>query len=136
MGTTYGDLFAANMRAARARANLDQQLVCDRMRALGFGTWNRTKVSEAERGIRPVVMAELLALAVSLECTITELVGAGLSDPDIEFPTGDAVGAVSVRNSALGMNDHAVRWDADTPTITRPANAYSARAWDKTLRSA
>lgn len=134
MAQSYGQLVAANIRAARARAGISQKTLGRRMRRLGFGSWFDTKVSRAERDEAPVLVSELLGLAVSLGCTIRDLVGEAPPDARVTFPEpAFEVSGTVVRNSGYGWNDTAVSWhDGDMPWITSPANALSSRAWDKT----
>lgn len=133
MRTTYAELLATNLRVARARANLSQNVVAARMNRLGFAAWDGSKVSRCERGSTPLAGAELLALSVALECTLNELTG-GNTPPDalVAFPSGYEVSGVTVRNSVYGWRDQSVTWDDDaTPRILRPADPQSARAWDQ-----
>lgn len=134
MAQTYGELFAANLRAARARANLSQTTVAARMARLGFPAWDGSTVSKSERGVRPVLVAELLALAVALETTIGDLVGANAPPMAVvEFPEPVfQLTGVNVRNSAFNFNDGATTWEGDHLLIIRPANVWSAAATDKT----
>jgi transcriptional regulator with XRE-family HTH domain len=132
MGITYAALVAGNLRAARARARLSQPQVARRMKALGFGSWSSGKVSECERAERAVQLAELLALALTLECTITEIVSTPATDMSVDFPNGMQISVTSVRNLSAGYRDFALIWGPeDRPAITRPANAYSAMAHDR-----
>jgi hypothetical protein len=132
MGTTYTDLVAANLRAARARANLSQPDVSARMIRLGFTTWDPTKVSACERGKRPVQLGELLGLAVVLDCAIAELVGSNTApDVTVTFPAGQEVSGVSVRNSVYGWRDGAMIWRDGDLVIMRPVDPQSARTWDQ-----
>lgn len=134
MGTSYEDVFAASLRAARARADLSQNALSARMTVLGFAGWDSSKVSRAERGKVPVEVADLFGLALALGCTINELVGAH-TRPDviIEMPAGYEVSGVTLRNSVFGWQDHTVTWDegSDYPVIMRPATPFSAAAEDK-----
>jgi transcriptional regulator with XRE-family HTH domain len=133
MAQTYEQLFAANMRAARARAGISQATLAKRMKRLGFGSWSSGKASECERGTRAVVVAELLALSVSLECTLRDLVGEAAPDARISFPEVLwEISGTHVRNSGYGWNDYSVTWtDEDHVAIVTPANMYSAFAADK-----
>jgi len=135
MAQTYGELFAANMRAARARAGISQKTLAARMQRLGFDSWFDTKVSRAERALVPVEASELLGLAVSLSCTLRDLVGEAPPDAVIAFPDpAFHVTGVMVRNSGYGWNDASITWPpapGDYPVITVPANAQSAFAHDK-----
>src|SRR5690242_7590961 len=66
----YGDVLAANIRAARRRPRpvLTQAAVAKRMRQLGF-TWHFQTVGNIERGERPLGAAELVALSFVLGTT-------------------------------------------------------------------
>jgi transcriptional regulator with XRE-family HTH domain len=132
MGTTYGDLFAANLRAARARAGIAQTTVADRMNRLGFEGWDGSKVSRAERGKTPVEVADLLGLAICLGCTLRDLVGEAAPDAQISFadPALEVTG-VHVRNSGYGWNDASVSWHDDEISIAPPASMSSAFARDR-----
>lgn len=114
MGTSYEDLIAGNVRALRARANLSQEQVADRMYYLGFATWSHHKVSKTERAVSPVAAGDLLGLAVTLECTLAELVGSATPPADeIEFPAGYKVNGLMVQHSAQGWNERNVIWQPD-----------------------
>lgn len=137
MGTTYADQFAANLRAARARAGIAQKTVSARMKRLGFDSWDDTKVSRAERGAVPVVVGELLGLADSLGCTIRDLVGEASPDAKIYYPEPALfVTGIHVRNSGYGWNDSAVNWTDDEgqqlPLVMSPASPAAAWQFDKT----
>lgn len=135
MGSLYGDLFAANLRAARARLGLSQSAVAARMQRLGFANWDGARVSRTERGKLHVWSGELLGLSLALECSLAEMVGSN-TPPDLTVTFPDPrfeVSGVTVRNSALGYRDGSVGWDPDSeyPVISRPGNVYSAMAHDK-----
>lgn len=66
---TYTQLVAANVRAARAAADLGQGDVSERMNALGFTEWRRQTVSLTERARRVPRADELLALSLCLQTT-------------------------------------------------------------------
>jgi transcriptional regulator with XRE-family HTH domain len=120
MAQTYGDVIAANLRAARARARLSQTAVAARLQRLGYTSWDSSKVSRAERNGVAVLASELLALAVALESTVGELAGVN-APPDaiVEFPDPDFwLSGVNVRNSVYNFRDEAVKWDRDYPVIT------------------
>lgn len=57
---------AANIRAERARSNLTQDTVADRMRQSGFSYWRQQTTGATERGERRVTAAELVVLAAVL----------------------------------------------------------------------
>jgi transcriptional regulator with XRE-family HTH domain len=54
---------AANIRAERARAGIDQELLAEWMRFIGFGSWRQQTVSYIETGRRSVSACEILGLA-------------------------------------------------------------------------
>lgn len=130
MAQPYGDLFAANLRAARARAGIPQSLVAQRMKRLGFTSWSGGKASECEHGTRNVTAAELLGLAVCLDTTIGDLVGANTPPMAlITFPESIyELSGVNVRNSAHNFVDGSTTWNEDWLTVIRPANVPSAAA--------
>src|ERR1700730_5806169 len=139
MGTTYSDLFAANLRAARARAGISQKVLAARMNRLGFDSWFDTKVSRTERGSAPVLAGEVLGLAVCLGCSIRDLVGEAAPNAIISFPDERfEVSGVMVRNSGYGWNDASVTWDegSEDPVIIRPASMQSAFAQSPSPRLA
>jgi hypothetical protein len=123
---TYDAVLAANIRAARVRKSLDQAVVVDRMRALGFTTWHRQTMGKVERGERRVMALEIFGLALAMEVSIPVLTTA--SDPDgfVELPNGKMIHGISVeRLAGRGVNDHAVQWpdDGTSPVFFR----YTAR---------
>lgn len=66
-------LFAANLRAERARAHISQHDLAVAMRAAGHDWFTQT-VSTVERGRRRIVANELPALAAALGTTVAVLV--------------------------------------------------------------
>jgi transcriptional regulator with XRE-family HTH domain len=87
---TCGEMLAANLRAARARAGLGQELVAARMRAFGYGEWRYQTVGVVEKGKRRVMAEEIMALAWVLETNLPALMSPTGSD-DVRFPSGDPV---------------------------------------------
>ena len=116
--TTYGEVLARNIRAARSRADLSQQDLAARMQRLGYTAWLYQTVGNVERGKRRVTAEEVFALA--LDTTISALMGASDQDGAIELPGGQAIGAVSVeRLAGRGVNDHAITWRGTfEPSVT------------------
>jgi transcriptional regulator with XRE-family HTH domain len=109
--TAYGDVVAANIRAARSRRGVAQAVVVERMRALGFTSWHRQTLGNVERGERRVTMEEIFCLALALETTIPALATAADQDEFVDLPNGQHLGSVSVeRLAGRGVNDHAVQW--------------------------
>ena len=122
---TYADVLAGNIRAERSRKGLGQTTVVERMRALGFTSWHRQTMGNVERGERRVTADEIYALAWALETSIPTLMKASDDEKEVKFPNGQAVGAVSVRRLASGVNDRAVQWPdgATEPVIHVLADA-------------
>lgn len=116
------DFLAANLRAARAVADLSQETVAARMRALGFTEWQYQTVGKAERGSkkggRRLTAEEIIALAEALGTTIFALMKPARDDGLIQFPAGDAVSARSIALSAAGVNDDAVTWHGTEPKFS------------------
>jgi len=117
--TSYSDVLARNIRAARSRADLTQEDLGARMRALGHAAWLYQTVGNVERGRRRVTAEEVAALALALDTTIPALAAPSDQDGDIEMPSGVKMGAVSLQRLAYGVNDHAVQWgDSNSPTVS------------------
>ena len=134
--TSFDEIVAANIRAARARAGLGQALIVERMRALGFTTWHRQTLGKIERGERRLLAAEVMALAWVLETTISALLAPTDADRLVEFPSGGVIAVASVRRSIEGHNDEAVRWDGDRPVFDpEPAVTQPGRFQAKVSRS-
>src|SRR6266581_8369991 len=110
--TTYGDVLAENIRAARSRKRLGQADVVARMRALGHDSWHRQTMGKVERGERRVTGEEILGLAYALETSIAALMMPTEEAKRVAFPGGE-VGVESVRYSVLGSTDQAIRWNGN-----------------------
>ena len=108
--TSYDKVLARNIRAARSRAGLNQELVAARMRALGFGEWRQSTVGRIERGQRRVTAEEIMWLAWALQTNLLALMKATEDDGLVESPAGEIIGVRSVGYSLGGMNDYAVTW--------------------------
>jgi transcriptional regulator with XRE-family HTH domain len=115
---SYDQIVAANIRAARARAGLDQAVIVERMRALGFTTWHRQTQGKVERGERRLLGAdEIMALAWCLGTTVFELLKPAGTDGLVRFPSGDLIAAHSVAMSVGSYNDQAVTWRDGDPSF-------------------
>lgn len=114
---SYDEILAANLRAARARVKLDQAVVVERMRALGYTTWHRQTMGKIERGDRRLLAGEVMALAWVLGVTIFELMKPAESAGLVEFPSGERIAAHSIAASLGAYNDGAVTWEGTTPTV-------------------
>lgn len=122
--TTYTEVLARNIRAARSRRGLSQADVVERMRSLGFTAWHRPTVGNVERGERAAKADEILGLAICLETTAQRLMTPLLEDKWVELPSGESllVGAVVRYVGGLsGDNIGEVGWHKNTPVITGPA---------------
>ena len=115
---SYDEIVAANLRAARARAGLDQAVVVERMRALGYTTWHRQTMGKVERGERRLLVAEVMALAWVLDTNLPALMSTASGDGEVRFPAGDAISARSIALLALAHNDRSVTWEDTKPTFT------------------
>lgn len=118
--TTYADVLARNIRAARSRADLSQQTVAARMRALGYEAWLYQTVGNVEKGRRRVTAEEIFALAYALETSVGALMAPVEDDKLVDFPSGAAIEVASARLSVQGRNDGAVQWDGETPAFPAP----------------
>ena len=113
---SYDEIVAANIRAARARAGLDQVVIVERMRALGFTTWHRQTQGKVERGDRRLLGAEeIMALASCLGTTVFDLLKPADTSVLVRFPSGDVIAAHSVAMSVGAYNDQAVTWEDGQP---------------------
>ena len=117
----YGEILAANVRAARARAGLTQQSLARRMRQLGC-KWHFQTVGAVEREDRPVSAYEIPALAMALQTTTDVLM---LPPPDVQAV---AFGDAQVPSQRLQINDESVSWDGDQIKVSAPTEQYSPAA--------
>lgn len=67
------DALAANFRSARARKQLYQADVSERMRALGYTSWRRQTVATVEKGERRLTAEEIFGLAFVFETSVMSL---------------------------------------------------------------
>jgi transcriptional regulator with XRE-family HTH domain len=100
--TTYAEVIAKNIRAARGRADINQQLLADRMRNLGFTAWLHQTVGNVERGKRRVTAEEALGLAIALETTMQHLLSPLLQDGPAVLPSGLSLSAGQIRALVFG----------------------------------
>ncbi len=126
--TTYAAVLAKNIRAARSRADISQDTLAARMRALGYKEWLYQTVGKVERGNRRVTAEEIRGLAWCMETSIAALIKPTQDDKFIEFPSGAAIDVVSDRRSADGGNDGAVRWSGNEPVFPGPPVTRAAAA--------
>lgn len=113
----YRDILAANVRAARARLDLEQDVLAARMKALGYG-WHRQTVGTVERARRRLSAEEILGLSLALETSISELMApdAAAKGGLVALPSENTLPASSVSSSAgVGVNEGWLRWSGDNP---------------------
>jgi len=125
--TTYAEVLARNLRAARSRIDIGQENVAARMRALGYRAWIRQTVGSTERGRRRPTAEEVFALAYVLQTSIMALMAPAAEDKVVDLPSGAVIDAASVYRSASGLNDGAIWWDGDTPAWDEEATQH--RVW-------
>jgi transcriptional regulator with XRE-family HTH domain len=113
----YGEILTRNIRAARSRADIGQESLAARMRALGFSSWIRQTVGATERGRRRPTAEEILGLAYALQTTISALM-APAEDELVELSSGMAISGASVYHSVGGLRDSAMWWDGDKPVLS------------------
>jgi transcriptional regulator with XRE-family HTH domain len=115
---TYGDVLARNIRAARSRLGINQESVAARMRSLGYAAWLQQTAANVEKNRRRVTAEEIHGLARALETSIASLMRPADDDKTVAFPSGAAIPAASVAESAgRGANDGAVAWAGDSPVF-------------------
>lgn len=86
--TTYAEVLARNVRAARSRSGLQQEPLAERMRHLGFHAWLRQTIANVEKGRRALRAEEVLGLAICLETTVQRLMTPLWEDKWVDLPSG------------------------------------------------
>jgi 8-oxo-dGTP pyrophosphatase MutT (NUDIX family)/transcriptional regulator with XRE-family HTH domain len=112
VATPYAEVLARNVRAARARAGIDQTTVAYRMSNLGFGAWVRQTVTKVERGNRRITAEEVLGLSLALETTVSALMMPANEDDGIILPGGGMLPGHGVQTSVMGFSVAAF-WEGD-----------------------
>jgi transcriptional regulator with XRE-family HTH domain len=120
--TTYSDVLARNIRAARARADLGQESVAARMRALGFDGWVRQTVGSTEKPTRRVTAEEVFALSLVLKTSVRDLMAPEATDEAVTLPSGAVLAwqwakAVVTLRGGLGSG---MQWKGDAPVFPDP----------------
>jgi 8-oxo-dGTP diphosphatase len=110
----YKKLLANNMRSARADAGLSQDDVAERMRALGFTSWQRSTASLIESADRRVTAEELAALALVFDTTIQQLVTPAdkRDSQHAEMPSG-----IPIHRRRFMFDDGSVEWRGNDPVF-------------------
>jgi hypothetical protein len=105
---SYKEVLAWNVAGQRAKLHLGGPSLAARMQALGFKTWHRQTVSDAETARRVIYADELLGLALSLQTTVLALITPPSDVPTVTLPSGDLI----VRERVTA-DDGTVGWDGD-----------------------
>src|SRR5208282_3943125 len=113
----YADVLAANVRRARAGADLTQTSLAKRMRQLGC-KWHFQTVGAVERGDRGVSAYEVAALAISTGTTPEVIMLPPSSEAEVAF-----AGHV-VPRQRLSIVDDSITWDGNELKVTRPSVVY------------
>lgn len=117
----YKDVLAANVRAARARADISQAACAARMKNLGFTHVYGATIGAIERGERVLGAVEVAGLSLCLGTTVSALMLAPLeAGPSVVvFPNGERVPA-----QRLAIVDDSVSWNGDDIKIAPPTEIY------------
>lgn len=124
---TYAAVLARNFRAARSAAELGQEAVAVRMRALGFASWRYQTVGVVESGERALKAEEIPYLAEVLGTTIFMLMRPPDDLTEIQLRSGALIPAQSVTLSAAAVDDGAITWDGNEPQ-------FAARGGDVSIQ--
>jgi len=129
--TTYADVLAKNVRAARARKRLEQEPVAARMRALGFSAWRRQTVARVEKSSRRLTAEEMFGLALALETSLTSLLEPVRDDGLIGLPSGQTMPSLTVHELIWGGSQLTVSWVDGVPEFAAEESSREARlaAW-------
>jgi transcriptional regulator with XRE-family HTH domain len=117
--TSYAALVAANIRAARARADISQASCARRMRALGFESIYPQTIGTIEREERQVSAAEAVALAFVLGTTPEVLL---TPPPDVQAVL---FGGQAIPGQRFRVVDDSVSWDGDDLMVSEAMSGYS-----------
>jgi transcriptional regulator with XRE-family HTH domain len=135
--TTYTEVLARNIRAARSRLGISQADVVERMRALGFTAWHKPTLGNVERAQRRAQAEEILGLARALETTVQRLMTPLWEDKWVEFPNGvpvrvGAVVSLVGGSSAPDEVPNDLGWYKNTPVqaIVPPPEALKQVSHD------
>lgn len=113
MAIPYMDLVASNVRLARAAAELSQEDVAARMRALGFGEWRRQTVGSTEKGRRRLLLAEALGLMVAFETDLETLLYPQKEFVSISLPAGHETVLPAAKIGFGSGRDRESVWDGN-----------------------
>jgi hypothetical protein len=129
----YDEVLARNVRARRSRLGIGQERLAARMRALGYTAFLRQTVSKVEKAERRLSASEVHGLAWALETSMAALLEPALDDKQVQFPSGNYLGAASVASSVRGHNDGSIEWRGDVPmwigVSYPPGSVPEVEAW-------
>jgi transcriptional regulator with XRE-family HTH domain len=126
---SYGSVLARNIRAARAGADISQQVLAARMQSLGFGAWLHQTVANVEKEKRRVTAEEIFGLALALNTTVDRLMRPLPEDGKVGMPSGvvlpwqsaaitisgpDPNGEAGERLDRYTTFHRGIRWDGGT----------------------
>lgn len=128
VATSYAEVLARNVRAARARRGLEQEPLAARMRALGFSAWRRQTVAAVEKSTRRLTAEEVVGLALALETRLYSLVEPAREDDPIGLPSGASIPFLAMHALLYGGSKYTVTWDSDIPQFPSddPPDQYMA----------
>lgn len=114
--STYDEVVAANITAARARRKLSQRQLGERMEALGYG-WRQQIVAAAENGKRKITIGEIFGLAIALETRLTSLLEPIPEEGPITLPSEDSMLFITVHELLYGGSEYGVKWNGNVPSF-------------------
>jgi transcriptional regulator with XRE-family HTH domain len=119
---SYSAVLARNVKAARTRRDLKQDVLAVRMKALGYDEWIRQTVSNVEQGKRRLTAEEVFGLSVALDVSVTSLMFPGPDDePLVELRGGQLI-AVPVQWALSTAPSGSVIWDGGKPKFSAPSD--------------
>jgi transcriptional regulator with XRE-family HTH domain len=125
---SYASVIVRNIRAVRARKNLDQGRVVARMRELGFTNWHRQTLGKVERGERRLFAEEMLGLAYALDTSIEALMAPATDERGYIKLGGGAVHMQHAAARVRGVSDGAIQWNGDTPVFMTKVGGFGEAA--------
>lgn len=114
---TYGEILARNIRAARGRADIGQDSVAARMRALGYDAWIRQTVSSTERGRRRPTAEEIFALSLVLNTSVMALMEPAAEDEAVDLPSGSVLPWQWAKATVVLRGGLHMKWEGDEPVF-------------------
>jgi transcriptional regulator with XRE-family HTH domain len=118
---SYSAVLARNVRTARTRRELNQDVLAARMKALGYDEWIRQTVSNVEKGKRRLTAEEVFGLSVALDVSVTSLMFPGPDDDPLVRLRGGQLIAVPVQWALSNAPAGTVIWDNGKPKFAPPS---------------